>query len=479
MEKPNYIGYDFKDFQQELEDLDQTHPNVIRRESGVTYRDEFALLELQSISERHYEQVLEGWSRSYYLPEKHLEAILAYSMPNIPSNYVNQKMYAQCIDVVIEGLRSLPSVRAFDVLTELDQVSFKSSTAAGYGYIGAKGAPGDLNHRRAIARAKAVMWSAINPKGEGIDHVLSTAVPDVGYTRTQLTEITVKTKVRSVWGRAFHYILLEGLFADPLLKSFIETETFYHIGQDPTHSVPNILSILSEQCKWKYAIDWKQFDATVSRFEIHAAFDILQSKLIFPNDETRQTFEICRQLFIHKKIAAPDGKVYWAHHGIPSGSYFTSIVGSIINRLRIEYLWRTITGHGPKICYTQGDDSLCGDDILIPPEKFAEVANLIGWYFNPDKTEYSVAAEAVSFLGRTYHGGMNERDLIKCLRLLIFPEYPVQSGRISAYRARSIAEDAGGISDLLNRIALRLKRQHGVASEEEVPSYFKLYVLNM
>lgn len=468
-------GYEFHDFQSSLELLNQTHIHIVRRESGVTYHDEFALCELLVDNTRLYEQELEGWSRSYYTGEQHMKAILQYSLPNTPIQDIDVGCYQQAMTNVQERLSSLPIVRAFDVLTQLDQVSFESSSAAGYDYTGAKGPKNEGNHERAIRRAKAVLWSAIAQDGEGIEHVLRSSVPDVGYTRTQLTDLSEKTKVRGVWGRAFHYILLEGTSADPLLQAFKEGGTFYHIGQDPTVSVPYILSDTAGKCAWLYALDWSSFDATVSRFEIHAAFDLLKQRIEFPNFETEQCYEICRQLFIHKKIAAPDGKVYWAHKGIPSGSYYTSIIGSIINRLRIEYIWIKLRGHGPTICYTQGDDSLCGDDERIEPERIADIANPIGWLINPAKTATTRYPEYITFLGRTCYGGLNHRDLIRCLRLLIYPEYPVPSGAISAYRANSIAEDCGGTSSILNDIARRLTRKYGRVSHEEVPKELRVY----
>ncbi|DAZ87294.1 TPA_asm: RNA-dependent RNA polymerase [Arceuthobium sichuanense virus 7] len=472
-------NYVFTEFDDELSKLPETHVLKVRRESGITYRDDYAVRVINSISPELYNQTLQGWSRSYYLPELHLETILKYGSKDYPITSLNQQVYQLCIDEVQKGLSSLQRVRAFDILSELDKVSFKSSSAAGYDYQGAKGPPDGFNHSRAIRRAKAIMWSVKDDGSAGMDHAIKSMVPDVSHTRTQLADLSEKTKIRGVWGRAFHYILLEGITADPLIQGFTKADTFYHIGGDPLESVPALLSNTAQHCKWIYSLDWKQFDSSVSRFEINTAFDIIKTKVDFPNLESEITFEISRQLFIHKKIAAPDGNIYWSHKGIPSGSYFTSIIGSIVNRLRIEYLWRTITGHGPIMCSTQGDDSLCGDDELVKPRDLASLANTIGWYFNPDKTEYSTVPELVTFLGRTSKGGLNTRNLKKCIRLLAFPEYPVDSGRISAYRARAISKDAGSLSAILNKVASRLKSTYGLASEEEVPHYFKRYVPGM
>nr|WKU83434.1 RdRp [Pittosporum cryptic virus-1]CEJ95596.2 RNA dependent RNA polymerase [Pittosporum cryptic virus-1] len=477
MVKDTLVGYNYTRYQGDLVRTDRQHPHVIRREHATTYIDQFAFKQVELVAQLIPEQILTGWSRSYYLPEKHLEAVLQFGQPNIPVSAINVDVYRQSIAEAENRLSGLPTVRAYDVLTQLDQVPFKSSSAAGYDYQGRKGQYDGENHKRAITRAKAVLWSAIADDGEGIEHVISTFVPDVGYTRTQLTDLLEKTKVRQVWGRCFHYILLEGLVASPFINELMKHDTFIHAGKDPIFSVPELLSNVARNCRWLYALDWKQFDATVSRFEINTAFDIIKRKIIFPNYETEQAFEITRQLFIHKKVAAPDGYIYWSHKGIPSGSYYTSVVGSIVNFLRIDYLWRTLTGHPPKELHTLGDDSLSGDDILIEPQRIAEEAEKIGWHFNPEKTEYSRIPEHVTFLGRTYIGGLNKRDLTKCLRLLVYPEYPVDSGRISAYRANSIAQDAGGLSDVINRVANKLQRTYGIASEEEVPSHFKRYVI--
>nr|ASU63844.1 putative RNA-dependent RNA polymerase [Pepper cryptic virus 1] len=479
MVRGTLVGYDYTQFQGDLVKSTHRHPHVVHREIATTYVDQYAYEHIETFSSLYPELILKGWSRSYYLPEKHLAAVLNYSMPNVPASQLNQSLYRQAIESAKNGFISLPRVKAFDVLTEMDQVPFKSSSSAGYNYTGRKGLIGGENHSRAISIAKAVLWSAIKDDGEGIEHVIRTSVPDVGYTRTQLTDLLEKTKVRQVWGRAFHYILLEGLVAYPFIQTVMSHKTFIHAGQDPLISVPRLLSDVALNSKWIYSLDWSQFDATVSRFEIHAAFDIIRSYVDFPNYETEQAFEITRQLFVHKKVAAPDGYIYESHKGIPSGSYYTSLVGSIINYLRINYLWRLLTGHPPQQCHTLGDDSLVGDNSYVNPQAIEEAANKLGWHFNPDKTQYSTVPEEITFLGRTYVGGLNKRDLTKCIRLLVYPEYPVESGRISAYRAKSIAQDAGGLSEVLNRIADKLRRIYGTASEEEVPIYFKRYVFGV
>nr|DAF42462.1 TPA_exp: RNA-dependent RNA polymerase [Cinnamomum chago deltapartitivirus 2] len=466
--------YDFMDFQAELENINQRHFHRVFRPEHTIERDKYALHELLAVDPLAEEQYLEGWARSYYSGQQHLEAIFQYAHEDIPLSALHQQTWTDAIQAIRTELRSLPRVRAFSVLTELDQIDFQAQTAAGYDYQGVKGDKDGENHRRAISRAKATLWSALNPS-EGMDHVIRTHVPDVGYTRTQLTNLAEKLKVRGVWGRAFHYILLEGTAANPLIQMFQTQQSFFHIGMDPTVSVPRLLSYVKSKAKWLIALDWQAFDASVNRFEIDQGFDLLKELVFFPDPETETAFEISRQLFKHKKIAAPDGNTYWSHKGLPSGSYYTMLIGSIVNRLRIEYLWRVTQGHGPIVCFTQGDDSLSGDNSLINPEDFAQVSGPLGWTMNPAKTEISTIPESVTFLGRSSSGGLNQRDIIKCLRLLIYPEVPVTSGDISAFRATSIAQDVGGTSSRLNEVARKLRRKYGIAEESKVPRDLRRY----
>nr|UYD21353.1 RNA dependent RNA polymerase [Miscanthus necrotic spot virus] len=479
--KPNIAhsltGYNFEGFQASLEKLHQHHTQRVNREEEIILVDQFALDELNDLYPQLYNQTIKGWARSFYVRSKHLETLMSYSSHNYPISTVNLEAWKHAVRRTRDGLSSLPTVRALSVETQLDQVYYIQSSSAGYGYVGAKGERHGTNHKRAMARAKATLYSAIRREqhGDSIEAVLTESVPDVGYTRTQLVDITEKTKVRSVWGRAFHYILLEGTAARPVIEKIAESSTFIEIGSDPITRVPRLLSEVKNQAEWLISLDWSQFDATVNRFEINAAFNLLKERIWFPDYETEQAFELSRQLFIHKKVAAPDGQIYWSHKGIPSGSYYTSIIGSIVNKLRIEYLWQIRFGRGPKACHTLGDDSIIGDDHLYPPDELAKEASKLGWIVNPNKTQVSKSINDIDFLGRTSRGGLNQRDLKRCLRLLILPEYPVPTGSISAYRAEAIADDSGGVSKVLNDIARRLKRKFGIASDEEVPKELKRY----
>jgi len=71
----------------------------------------------------------------------------------------------------------------------------------------------------------------------------------------------------------------------------------------------------------------------------------------------KRVFDYIVEYFVNTKIMLPDATLLRKNHGLPSGSLFTSIVGSLINRLVNEVLFRSMGIPIQKSAYL-GDDSL-------------------------------------------------------------------------------------------------------------------------
>lgn len=107
----------------------------------------------------------------------------------------------------------------------------------------------------------------------------------------------------------------------------------------------------------------------------------------------KKVFGWLRWNFINTKIMLPDGRMVRKDHGIPSGSYFTSLVGSLSNAVICNYLMN-IMGMEIKKQHYLGDDSL----IFLHEKHFSsfnydearELAAVhLGMILHPDK--FSVA----------------------------------------------------------------------------------------
>jgi hypothetical protein len=124
--------------------------------------------------------------------------------------------------------------------------------------------------------------------------------------------------------------------------------------------------------------------------------------------------------FIHTPIVMPDGKVFVKHTGIPSGSRFTALIGSIINWVIIM----AMTDGEARQLHTVGDDSLFAlgyprDQITRMLEDWKAFAAELGMTVNADKTE---VGGDVKFLGRRQRYGSTRRDSDTLLLHFILPE---------------------------------------------------------
>ncbi|QRG29177.1 putative RdRp [Alloteropsis cryptic virus 1] len=428
------------------------------REEEVILIDHYAAEQIDRHVPLHIRLELDGWARSFYTHEAHMNAIKSYNKPKLPPP--SDTAWSQTLQHTRTIFNRLPKVNTIPY-TEMDRVKWVRSSAAGYGYTGLKG-EGD-NYEKARKTAFTLAEMLHHDPGYGVTALLN-QTPDVAFTRTQLCQIKVKRKVRNVWGEAFHHVLLEGLFADALIKMFAEQDTFYFIGRDPLLSVPLLIAEILSEYDYVYMFDWSGFDATVQEWEIRFAFECLESLIKFPSNVERDIWHFIIELFIYRLIAAPDGTIYLKTMGIPSGSCFTNIVGSIVNYIRIQYLFKRLTDDWAHV-FTHGDDSLAGVKTIqyVPMANFGSICNEFLWAINLDKSRVSNQIREIGFLSREVRELQHNRDELVCLRMLKFPEYEVENGGVSTLRAYSIFRDAGVQSRYLFKIYKSLNIKYGKA----------------
>jgi len=394
----------------------------------------------------------EGWSKSYYSKDEHIKSLMKYN--KLIRSEPSDEHWSHTKREAYQYFDALPKVQSLSASSDFDLVRFHQSTSAGYGYFAKdtvnpthKGPINGENHRRAKSIASKIVHVCTTHQAAGtfkefLTRIPFDSTPDVAFTRTQLVELP-DTKVRNVFGECFHYVLLEGLFAQPLIEKFMQLDTFYYIGKDPVIGVPKLINNLLPNDAFYATFDWSAFDASVQPYEIELAFDLLERMLVFPDNISKLMFSYVRVLFLHRKIASPDGNVYLRYGGVPSGSFFTHIIDTIVNWNRIRYLF-----HRHRLIYGtikfHGDDSFV--EILNFHDCFREMiddAAELGWFINIFKSSLVQDKSKIEFLGRTVKFGTNYRDEIRCLRLMLYPEYPVTDPQISIARMKAIDQDSG------------------------------------
>jgi len=435
-----------------------------------------------------------GWSRSYYTKSGHMESILKFNKRIMPEPTTDE--WQQVKQESFDYFAKLPRVSPFPALEKgsFDKVKYHSGTSAGYGYtanvqpyVTHKGPINGPQHKRAKGIAAKIVYEckAMHEHGEFNDYlerVPDDSTPDIAFTRTQLVELP-NTKIRNVFGECFHYVLLEGLFACPLIEMFMQQDTFYFIGKDPVLGVPDLINQLPPRDEAYYlSLDWQQFDASVQPYEIDLAFDLLESILDFPDQTTRLIFKYVRRLFMKRKVVTPDGRVMMRYSGVPSGSYFTHLIDSIVNWIRMRYLFKRFRiEYGTLV--THGDDGFAEllnfHDCLL---EMVDYAKTLGWYIKVEKSQLFKDRYRISFLGRSSRHGTNYRDEDRCLRLMYYPEYPVSDPQISIARLKAIDADSGYRIPLIQNVYHYLAAKYGDYQMElprEFRRYYETYVANV
>ncbi len=438
--------------------------------------------------------LFKGWSRSYYTLSGHVESIMNFNKPILPEPTNNE--WLQVKEESFDYFQRLPRVRPLSASKkgDFDKVKYHQGTSAGYGYTHNpgpyqthKGPPNGPQHSRAkrIAAKIAHECNAMFNKGDFqqfINDIPDNSVPDIAFTRTQLTELP-DLKIRNVFGECFHYVLLEGLFACPLIDMFMSTDTFYFIGKDPVLGVPDLINQLKPHDDVYYlSLDWSKFDSSVQPYEIDLAFNLLESIMDFPDDTTRLVFQYVKRLFMKRKVASPDGRVFMRYGGIPSGSYFTHLIDSIINWIRMRYLFKVHhIGHGKLV--THGDDGFAEmfnyHDCL---DEMVSHSKSLGWHIKVEKSQLFKDRYRISFLGRSSRHGTNYRDETRCLRLMYYPEYPVADPQISIARLKAIDEDSGFRIPMIQNVYHYLQTKYGdnhIELPREFRRYHEVYVANV
>jgi len=325
-----------------------------------------------------------------------------------------------------------------------EEVRFEGTASAGWSWAGKKKA-----QVKDSAIQEAYKLKRLNKKHRLDKRSLP---PCMCFKRTQLAEST-KPKVRTVWGYPFELTLLEGQYAQPLIDAYAKRESPMFIGRTAFKQLPIFIDglfLYGDAC----GIDWSGFDAVHGRIIIHEAFQALASNLWLTEEEADELL-LLEYYFVNTPVVMPDGYMYIKHIGIPSGSFFTQLIGSFINFVCIMTLMLTHwKGVWTKI-KVLSDDSVFTVPILqdehgnrignvMDLELWANSAKqLFGLTMNLKKTFLASRPEELEFLGRSSTVGSGTRDELRLLRLALYPEYRVESPDVAVSRVRGILLDSG------------------------------------
>lgn len=261
--------------------------------------------------------------------------------------------------------------------------------------------------------------------------------------------VSKRNKFRLIWVYPAHMTFAEGMFAAPLIRAYTASRSHYGLWLNfAKGDMRGLMASRHKRNVWLGA-DWDGFDATVPAWLIRDSFSILRSYMDFSRYEQwgvptdghtlPRLWDRIVKYFIDTPIRFQDGVVWKKHQGVPSGSYFTNLIGSIAGSIVWHYL---LDLNGSR--WYVGDDSLLELSGVPDLSSLAERAySVFGMVLNSTKTEIGTH---VSFLG--YKMGIDGRpraDYDKLVAQLLLPSSPDRSVMDFVTRAKALQLSCFGL----------------------------------
>lgn len=250
--------------------------------------------------------------------------------------------------------------------------------------------------------------------------------PCLAFKRTQFDD-----KTRLVWGYPYSMTAIEGLVAYPLIQRFKGgcTPMAFAI---PSGALGTKLRVASYHFEWAYSLDMSSFDATISAELINIGFKILRTwydtKQVEPisGKSVGEIFGLVQKYFVTTPIVMPDLFLYTGkRHGVPSGSFFTQMIDSIVNVI----IGGTIS-HAFKLNVSKDAIFVLGDDLLMWSNRRVDLDVLSRFaaehlhvkLHGAEKSCCFHYDETIHYLGRDWVNGLPTLSEADILKRMVYPE---------------------------------------------------------
>lgn len=232
-----------------------------------------------------------------------------------------------------------------------------------------------------------------------------------------------KQKVRLVSMVDLYQILAELMFAKPI-QGYLGRKAFYAGGKDPSTLHSLVISTKQKFGFWT-SLDYSHYDQSIPSWLIEDAFallwDLFESSKF--NKSWKWLWDIIVSDFVNKAFVGPNGTLFIAHDGVPSGSMFTQIIDTICNLIMITTYCEHIESGMRFECIICGDDNLVYTKTPLDMEDVAGyLQRCFGIECNASKCSYGTKGEDPEFLSRVWRTSGTWREPKELWAKLCYPE---------------------------------------------------------
>jgi len=244
--------------------------------------------------------------------------------------------------------------------------------------------------------------------------------PCVAFYRTQasIKDGKPKKKTRFVWGFPLEMILIEALYARPIIDCLLTAVTPISLG----YRKSELGAMMASTAWWPVTgtFDWSKWDSNVPTQLVSESFRIARK---FFREVDESAWHLITSYFATCGVVMPDSFLYTRRRkGIPSGSFFTSIIGSIANMIAIHFL-AYLQGLNVIGIHVYGDDSRVGFTGNIDVKRLEQDGSrCFGMKLNLEKLSYGGPNVSPRYLGHDWYRGRIRRPVVETAQRIIYPE---------------------------------------------------------
>jgi len=274
-------------------------------------------------------------------------------------------------------------------------------------------------------------------------------------------------KSRPVWVYPFEISILEAKWAIPFYQHLEQNVSQVHFGHD---SMPRLAHMMMQgladdfECV-EVTNDWSAFDSSIPKWLMDDAFDIIwdsfdnswtahDGQLIHGGDimieKNLKLYNFIKSYFMFTKLMLPSGSLIAKRHGIPSGSFFTQSIGSIINYLVNTTVSEYFDLLARRLVVLGDDSSFLVPGFATKNLNVDKISNFSYRYFGltlkRDKFRCTTKQSERKFIGYQCQGYRFTRPVEEWFTMVLFPERDVEFLEQSASRVIAYYI-IGGVND--------------------------------
>ena len=362
-----------------------------------------------------------GFAQSVYDYQQIVDAVERFEMPN-HRNYSWNEHYRAAFEVVYQecqaaNLKSLQYRNPADVVNAIP----RKDTHAGFSYL--------VTGKRKKGEYLEDLYTTLEEQFVVAKREQSFNKPILVGTRTTGSGAfdalgnhtgTCKHRSRFVSMIDIIVIMAETKFAKPF-QNWLASNEWYAGGKDD-NTINGFIQRWRSRGYHMLTIDYSSYDQTISDWLIRDAFKCIRAA--FRNDPLfdDELYDVIITDFIEKIFIMPDGMLGVSKKGVPSGSMFTQIIDSIVNRIMI-LTYAFSKGVDIRHMMIMGDDNIIFSVEQIDTDDLAGyLSRVFGIVCNPEKCTQTAPYRFPEFLSRQWQPSGVYREPKALISKLLYPE---------------------------------------------------------